>query len=91
MVINKNKKYFYSNELLNQVDGNIIKKKHVFISKEFISNLFFIYNGKTYIEHHVKEKQLGYSLGSFAITKKICIYKKEKRKAIKKKKKKNKI
>lgn len=49
------------------------------ILKEFVGKTFSVYNGKQYYVLPVTNLMVGYKLGEFVHTKKVCVYRKAKK------------
>lgn len=68
------KKLYYTQILFN----NKIKNRNLFILPEYINQLFYIYNGKSYVQLKIIDEMVGYQFKNFIITKKRSIFKKKK-------------
>lgn len=50
------------------------------IVPNFIGKIFYVYNGSSYTPVEIVDEMIGHKLGEFVLTKKICVYKRKKKK-----------
>jgi small subunit ribosomal protein S19 len=79
------KNIYVDSVLLYQVvkSGNLVthqtNSRASTILKEFVGMTFSVYNGKQYFILPVTALMVGYKLGEFVHTKKVCVYRKTKK------------
>lgn len=54
----------------------ILLNRHTVIFPTFIGRIFFVYNGKNFINIQVSEKMVGYKFGEFVVTRKKALHSK---------------
>lgn len=50
------------------------------IRRDFAGKVFYVHCGNSYRPVHINEEMVGHRLGEFAVTKKMCVYKRKKKK-----------
>lgn len=83
---NRRYKYQYINKRIKQTLDNTKNTKELYtrdrantIIEEMNGKKIYIYNGNKYIFCLVSDKMIGYKLGEFAFTRKVCAAKKKKK------------
>jgi ribosomal protein S19 len=72
--------FFKYNLVNNQKKWIQIFNKNLVIMPEYVSYIYNIYNGKTFIKIQITKDMVGYKFGEFINTRKRYIYKKKKKK-----------
>lgn len=83
-IFSKRRIYFIHPSIIRKVRAGHSRIKTMsrasIIRSDFTGKVFYVHNGNSYRPVHVKENMVGHRLGEFALTKKICVYKRKKKK-----------